>query len=259
MLRALNLSRMAASFEEVAVHAVRNGRSHETFLYELARLEVEHRAQRRLERRVRESGLPLEKTFHTLQLDRLGPLLRQQLERLRTGSFVQQAVNVVAVGRPGTGKSHAMAAVGHALIQQGHTVYWTSTAALIQRLLAAKRDLCLPRELAKLDRFACLILDDIGYVQHDRDEMEVLFTLLAERYERKSVVITTNLVFSEWNRIFKDPMTTLAAIDRVVHHSVILDMMGLDSYRAQEASAQQQAAGTASEHSTANRATVPAT
>ncbi len=254
MLRTLNLSRMATSFEEVAVQAVRNGRSHETYLYELARLECEHRAQRRMERRVRESGLPLEKTFGTLQLERLGPVLAQQLERLRTGSFVTQAVNVVAVGRPGTGKSHAMAAVGHALIAQGHTVYWTSTAALVQRLLAAKRDLCLPRELAKLDRFACLILDDIGYVQHDRDEMEVLFTLLAERYERKSVVITTNLVFSEWNRIFKDPMTTMAAIDRVVHHSVILDMMSLESYRAQEASTQQMAArtkmGDPTEHAT---------
>ena len=93
--------------------------------------------------------------------------------------------------------------------------------------------------LAQLDRFALLILDDIGYVQHDRDEMEVLFTLLAERYERRSVVITTNLVFSEWTRIFKDPMTTLAAIDRVVHHAVILDLMGLESYRVKEANAQQ--------------------
>ncbi len=241
MLRSLNLSRMAASFEEVAVHAVRNGRSHETFLYELARLECEHRAQRRLERRVRESGLPLEKTFRTLQVARFGPVLAQQIERLRRGSFVQEAANVVAVGRPGTGKSHVAAAVGHELIAHGHTVYWSSTAALVQRLLAAKRDLRLPHELAKLDRFACLILDDIGYVQHDRDEMEVLFTLLAERYERKSVVITTNLVFSEWNRIFKDPMTTMAAIDRVVHHSVILDMMSLESYRAKEASAQQRA------------------
>jgi DNA replication protein DnaC len=250
MLRSLNLSRMATSFEEIAVHAVRNGRSHETYLYELARLECEHRMQRRMERRVRESGLPLEKTFRTLQFERLGPLLGQQLERLRTGSFVAQAVNVVAVGRPGTGKSHAAAAVGHELIAQGHAVYWTSTAALVQRLLAAKRDLRLPRELAKLDRFACLILDDIGYVQHDRDEMEVLFTLLAERYERKSVVITTNLVFSEWNRIFKDPMTTMAAIDRVVHHSVILDMMALESYRAKEASAHQTAERTATEPAT---------
>src|SRR6185295_19596456 len=102
-------------------------------------------------------------------------------------------------------------------------------------LLAAKRDLRLPQELAKLDRFECPILDDIGYVQHDRDEMEVLFTLLAERYERRSVAISTNLVFSEWTRIFKDPMTTLAAIDRVVHHAVILDLMGLPSYRAKAA------------------------
>jgi DNA replication protein DnaC len=96
----------------------------------------------------------------------------------------------------------------------------------------------LPHELTKLDKFACVILDDIGYVQHDRDEMEVLFTFLAERYERKSVMLTTNLVFSEWQRIFKDPMTTLAAIDRVVHHSVILDMMGVESYRAKEANQQ---------------------
>jgi len=169
---------------------------------------------------VQESGLPLEKTCRTLQLERLGSGASQQIKRLRTGAFVQQAANVVSVGRPGTGKSHAMAALGHELIAQGHTVYWSSTAALVQRLFAAKRDLCLPQALTKLDWFACLILDDIGYMQHDRDEMEVLFTLLAERDERKSVVITTNLVFSDWDRIFKDPMTTLAAIDRVVHHSV---------------------------------------
>jgi len=117
-------------------------------------------------------------------------------------------------------------------------VLWTSTATLVQQLLVAKRDLRLPQALAKLDRYTCVILDDIGYVQHDRDEMEVLFTLLAERYERRSVAISTNLVFSEWERIFKDPMTTLAAIDRVVHHSVILDLMGMESYRAQAATAQ---------------------
>jgi DNA replication protein DnaC len=121
------------------------------------------------------------------------------------------------------------------MVELGCPVLFSPTAALVQRLLAAKRDLRLPQELAKLDRFECLILDDIGYVQHDRDEMEVLFTLLSERYERKSVVITTNLVFSEWDRIFKDPMTTMAAIDRVVHHSVVLDLMNVESYRAKVA------------------------
>ncbi|WP_324256022.1 ATP-binding protein [Niveibacterium sp. 24ML] len=90
-------------------------------------------------------------------------------------------------------------------------------------------------------RFECIVLDDIGYVQHDCDEMEVLFTLLAERYERNSVVITTNLVFSEWGRIFKDPMTTMAAFDRGVHHSVVLDLMAVDSYRTQAAGTSQKA------------------
>jgi DNA replication protein DnaC len=241
LLRTLNLSQMALRFEDVAVRAVREGRSHEAFLHELARLECEHRSEQRRQRRTRESGLPLEKTFRTFDVAALGPRLNGQLEQVRRGTFVTEAVNIVAVGAPGTGKSHLVAALGHELIAQGHTVFWSSTASLVQRLLAAKRDLCLPRELAKLDRYACLVLDDIGYVQHDRDEMEVLFTLLAERYERRSVILTTNLVFSAWERIFKDPMTTLAAIDRVVHHSVILDMMGLVSYRAKEAHAQQTA------------------
>jgi DNA replication protein DnaC len=106
-----------------------------------------------------------EKTFTTLQLDRFGPALQLQIERLRTGAFVDDAVNVVAVGRPGVGKSYVAAALGHELILLGHTVLWISTAALVQRLLAAKRDLRLPQQLAKLDHVACLILDDIGYVQ----------------------------------------------------------------------------------------------
>jgi DNA replication protein DnaC len=235
MLRRLNLSHSADTFAETALKAAKANLSHEAFLYELTAQECAFRAQRRIDRHLHESHLPREKTFTTLQVDRFSPALQLQVERLRTGAFVEDAVNVVAVGRPGVGKSHVAAALGHDLIQLGHTVLWTTTAALVQRLLAAKRDLRLPQQLAKLDHVACLILDDIGYVQHDRDEMEILFTLLAERYERRSVILTTNLVFSEWERIFKDPMTTIAAIDRVVHHSVILDLMTVESYRAQEA------------------------
>jgi DNA replication protein DnaC len=247
LLRGLNLGAMASSCADLALQAAKAGLSHEAFRYELAALETEQRSQRRIERHLRASRLPREKTFATLHLERFSPAIQLQLERLRTGSFVEDAVNVVAVGRPGVGKSHLAAALGHDLILQGHRVLWTSTAALVQRLLAAKRDLRLPQELAKLDHIACLILDDIGYVQHDRDEMEVLFTLLAERYERRSVILTTNLVFSEWNRIFKDPLTTLAAIDRVVHHSVILDLMAVESYRAKEAHEQQTEQPTAAE------------
>src|SRR5215469_3838630 len=238
MLQSLRLPTMAAVCAELALKAAKEGLSHEAFLYELARLEGERRAQQRMERLLAQSGLPHEKTFATFQLDRLPMPLRAQIERLRTGEFVKDATNVVAVGPPGVGKSHVLAAVAHDLVQQGYTVLWTSTAHLMQRLLAAKRDLHLPQELAKLHRYACLVLDDIGYVQHDQDEMEVLFTLLSDRYEQRSVCLSTNLVFSAWERIFKNPLTTVAAIDRVVHHSVILDLMQVRSFRIQQATGQ---------------------
>ena len=124
-------------------------------------------------------------------------------------------------------------------------MFYTTVAAPVEKLLAAKRDVRLARELKRLDRFERLALDDIGYVQQDRAEMEVLFTLLAERYERKSVMITSNLVFSQWDQIFKDPMTTAAAIDRVVHHAVALESKG-PSFRAEEA--ERRAAAVAKEH-----------
>ena len=238
LLARLNLAGMAEIFADLALKAAKEGVTHEGYLHHLATYEEEQRMHRRTERLLRQSGLPREKTFRTFDLGRLPAALQLQVERLKSGTFLETAVNVIAVGKPGVGKSHVMAALGHELILQGHPVLWISTATLVQRLLAAKRDLRLPQELAKLDKFSCVMLDDIGYVQHNRDEMEVLFTFLAERYERKSVVITTNLVFSEWERIFKDPMTTMAAIDRVVHHSVILDMMGVESYRDKEANQQ---------------------
>jgi DNA replication protein DnaC len=238
LLTQLNLGAMADVFADVALRAAKEGLSHEAYLYELVRLETEQRTQRRTARLVRASGLPIEKTFRTLALNRLPASLQLQLERLKSASFLENATNIIAIGKPGVGKSHCMAAVGYAVIEAGYPVLWMPTCSLVQRLLAAKRDLRLPQELSKLDKFACVILDDIGYVQQDRDEMEVLFTFLAERYERKSVIITTNLVFSEWERIFKNPMTTMAAIDRLVHHSVILDMMSVESYRAEVASQQ---------------------
>jgi len=230
---------MAEVCTELALKSAKEGLSHEAFLYELARLEWERRSQQRIERLLAQSGLPREKTFATFQLDRLPMPMRGQIEHLRSGEFVKDATNVVAVGPPGVGKSHLLAAVAHDLVLQGYSVLWTPTAQLMQRLLAAKRDLRLPQELAKLHRYACLLLDDIGYVQHDQDEMEVLFTLLSDRYEQRSVCLSTNLVFSEWQRIFKNPLTTVAAIDRVVHHSVILDLMQVRSFRVQQATGQQ--------------------
>ena len=238
MLQSLRLPTMAEVCADLARDSAKEGLSHEAFLYELARLEGERRSQQRIERRLSQSDLPREKTFATFQLDRFPMPIRAHIERLRTGEFVKDATNVVAVGPPGVGKSHVLAAVAHDLVRHGYTVLWTATAQLMQRLLAAKRDLRLPQELAKLHRYACLVLDDIGYVQHDQDEMEVLFTLLSDRYEQRSVCLSTTLVFSEWERIFKNPLTTVAAIDRVVHHSVILDLMQVRSFRIQQATGQ---------------------
>ncbi len=237
LLRSLNLSATAATLQDLALRATKEGLTHEAFLLEVVRAEDAAKTERRVTRLIKQSELPRGKTFLSLEINRFDALTRMRLTELSTGAFLTDAINIIAIGKPGAGKSHLACAVGYALIDKGYPVLFQSTSGLVQQLLAAKRDLRLPKFIAKLDRFECLILDDIGYLQHDRDEMEVLFTLLAERYERKSVIITTNLVFSEWERIFKDPMTTAAAIDRVVHHSVVLDLTAMDSYRAHEAKA----------------------
>jgi DNA replication protein DnaC len=195
-------------------------------MLEVLEAEREQRGHRRCDRLLRASQLPAGKTFDTLDQARLPRKVMQQLQHLSTGSFLESANNVLCFGLPGRGKTHAAAALGHALVQHGHPVLFTPTFRLVQDLLAAKRDLALPRALRKLDNYELIILDDIGYVQQSSDEIEVLFTLMAERYERRSLLITSNLVFSEWDRIFKNPMTTMAAIDRLVHHSSILEFGG---------------------------------
>lgn len=203
-------------------------------LAETLEAELGERRVRRCDRLLRGSKLPPGKTFDTLDEKRLPKPVTPRLRELASGEFLDRAANVLCFGLPGTGKTHAACALGHALVQRGHAVLFTPTFQLVQELLAAKRDLALPRALRKLDAFEVIILDDLGYVQQSADEVEVLFTLMAERYERRSMVITSNLVFGEWDRIFKNPMTTAAAIDRLVHHSVILEFDG-PSIRAEEA------------------------
>lgn len=233
-LRAFRLPSFLTHYAPLARRAAESGWGHVQYLDELALMEATDRADRRIARLARESRLPRDKTLTTLDLGRFPAAVRTQITRLSSGEFLTGATNVCLIGHPGTGKTHVMAALGHELVRAGHAVLFTAVSALVERLLQAKRDLRLTRELKRLDGFDCLALDDIGYVQQDRAEMEVLFTLLAERYERKSVMITSNLVFSQWDQIFKDPMTTAAAIDRVVHHAVILEL-AVPSYRAEAA------------------------
>jgi DNA replication protein DnaC len=237
LLRVLKLPTVARHAEEVAQKAEREGWTFGQYLRHLVELEVAERRRRRIERNQRDSDLPSEKTLATLERKRLPAAVAKILPTLCEGAFLERGDNVLLFGLPGRGKTHVACAIGHELIRRGHRVLFTPTYALVQRLLAAKRDLRLEKELGTLDGFDAVLLDDIGYVQQNRDEMEVLFTFLAERYERKSVIITSNLVFSDWNRIFKDPMTTAAAIDRLVHHATILEMVG-PSIRNEEAQAQ---------------------
>jgi DNA replication protein DnaC len=226
LLRTLCLPTFTRAFEETAQLAEKEGWSFGLYLKHLAEMEVEDRTARKIARHLAASDLPKDKTLASLDKTKLPPKVAKRFSSLCDGSFLARAENVLAFGLPGRGKTHLLAALGHELIQRGFRVLFTPTYALVQRLLCAKRDLKLEKELAALDRFDAVFIDDIGYVQQSREEMEVLFTFFAERYERKSVLITSNLVFSEWDKIFKDPMTTAAAIDRLVHHSIILEMTG---------------------------------
>ena len=160
--------------------------------------------------------------------------ISQQVKALLEGDFLDRAENVLLFGKPGGGKTHLVSAIAHEMIKKNRKMLFTTCSILVQELLKAKKDLELPKMLKKLSKYDGLIIDDIGYVQQNREEMEVLFTLLANRYERNSIMLTSNLVFSKWDLIFKDSMVTAAAIDRLVHHSIIIEL-DVDSLRMEEA------------------------
>lgn len=233
-LKELGLPTVRACCMELADSARREELTYEAYLLEVMSRECQRRRQSRMERMLRESRLPLQKSLGAFDLKRLPGKVSAMVRTLMEGSFVDRKENVLAFGNPGSGKTHLLCAIGQELVRAGRTVYFSSTNLLVQELLLAKRELKLPKAIKKLSRYQALILDDLGYVQQSREEMEVLFTLLAERYERGSVLITSNLPFSKWESIFKDAMTTAAAIDRLVHHSVILEL-NLPSYRVEQA------------------------
>ncbi len=232
-LKDLHLPTVKACYEEQAEQARQESLTYEYYLAEVMEREREVRSYNRTQRMLRQSKLPLEKSLECFDMNRLSSRLRAQVKALMDGSFVERSENLLAFGKPGSGKTHLLCAIGQELIQQGRKVLFTPCSLLVQQLLIAKRDLNLPRELKKLSRYDAILIDDIGYVQQNREEMEVLFILLADRYERGSLMITSNLPFSKWERIFKDPMTTAAAIDRLVHHSIILEL-NLPSYRLEQ-------------------------
>ena len=232
-LRELHLPTVRECYREQADMARRESLGYEAYLLSIVEREREVRWQNRIVRLTKGSKLPLEKTLESFDRKRLPKRVDDQVSTLLEGSFTDRSENVLAFGNPGSGKTHLLCAIGHELIQQGKRVLFVQCNLLVQNLLIAKRDLELSRLLKRLGKYDALIIDDIGYVQQSREEMEVLFTILADRYERGTVMITSNLPFSKWEKIFKDPMVTAAAIDRLVHHSVILEL-NLPSYRLEK-------------------------
>ncbi len=233
-LKQLHMPTIRHSYEDVAEKARADSWSYEQYLLELLNLECEIRRQNRISRNLRISKIPPSKTFDNFDKTRLPSKVVTHLNILTNGSFLDQSENILAFGNPGSGKTHLLCAIGHELIEKGKQVLFISCSQLVQELLIAKKELEMTKKLKKLSRFDAVIIDDIGYVQQSREEMEVLFTFLADRYEQGSLMITSNLPFSKWEQIFKDPMTTAAAIDRLVHHSIILEL-NVDSYRMEQA------------------------
>ena len=227
LFREFCLTTMAGRCAEMMQRAEAENWGYRKLLLQLCEAEAADRRERKRERLLRESRLPSGKTLGNLEEGQLPAKVRRQWPTLLEGTFVERAENLLVFGLPGRGKTHFLCALGRELIwRRGCAVYFTPTFKLVQQLLAAKKDLRLDAVLKKLDRFEAVILDDLGYVQQSREEMEVLFTFLAERYERRSVWISSNLVFSKWDQIFRDPMTTMAAVDRLVHHAIILEFDG---------------------------------
>jgi len=233
-LKELFLNTMRQCYEDLANQARQESLSYDQYLLTLAEQECITRRNNRIEKNLKESKIPRNKSIDTFDLKRVPGKVAQQARTLLEGSFVDHKENILAFGNPGSGKTHLLCAIGQELIRNGRKVYFTTCSLLVQDLLKAKQELQLSRALKKLSKYDALIIDDIGYVQQDRSEMEVLFTLLADRYERGSVMITSNLPFSKWEQIFKNPMVTAAAIDRLVHHSVILEL-NIESYRMEAA------------------------
>jgi DNA replication protein DnaC len=239
MLTELRLPTVKRLVRDLCAQSDREGWPGQRLLEALLEHEMAERETRRIERHRAESGLSVDKRLAGFDFAAVPCVSKAQVMALAEGTeWLDRGANVLLFGPPGVGKSHLVSALGHALIDAGRRVLFTRCSELVQRLQAARRDLRLPAELAKLDRFDLLILDDLSYVRRDQAETSALFELIAERYERKSLAITANTPFSQWSEVFVDAAMTVAAVDRLVHHATILEM-NVQSYRRRTAQAAQ--------------------
>jgi DNA replication protein DnaC len=235
LLKELRLTAVAKTWSSIADKSIQEAWEPAKYLAELCEIETNHRYENRLKRLLKESQLPTGKQMSQYDFNEISGVTAQQLQqKISRREWLTQGHNLMLFGASGLGKTHLAAAIGHGLIAQSIRVKFTSSTALVQQLQKAKEALSLDEALKKLDKYELLILDDIGYVKKSDSESQVLFELIAHRYERNSILITTNQAFSEWDSIFGDNMMTVAAIDRLVHHADIYEIEG-DSYRKKQA------------------------
>ncbi len=225
LLRSLRLPTIGNMWQELLTQAEDEQWSYARYLSVLCEHEANERETRRITRFTRESGLPISKTITSFDFHAEMVPYKTRIEALSsTTDWVARADNLLIFGPSGVGKTHLAAAIGHSLIEQGIRLRHFSSVALVQMLQQARNELRLEDALHKLDKYAVIILDDIGYVRKNEAETHVLFELISYRYESGSIIVTSNQPFSGWDGIFPDSAMTVAAIDRLVHHSTILDI-----------------------------------
>lgn len=232
-LRALRLPTMVAECEALAREAAEADQDYSTYLLRLTEMEVATRSANALTARMKQAGFPTGKTLETFDFTASPGVGKQKVLELSRGEWIRQHVNVCLIGAAGTGKTHLAEALGRAACHEGLRVRFYTAAQLVTRLEEAQEHHGLERLLSQLDRTELLILDELGYLSFSRRGAELLFQVFAERYERGSLLITSNLAFSEWGQIFQGERMTAALLDRLTHRCHIFEMNG-ESYRFRE-------------------------